>query len=115
MTDSITSLPAAVSTLGALPMPAGDVRPIAALNMPLDDVAAEAERMWAERDRRVAALHFEQAAARTASPSDQIAFHLDAWLVKHPDACATADDYPDWPAQFAAIKAAHSSTPEETR
>jgi hypothetical protein len=90
-------------------MPAGDV--------PLDDVAAEAERMWAERDRRVAALHFEQAAARTASPSEQIAYHLDAWLVKHPEdvRAATAEAYPDWPAQFAAIKAAHSSTPEETR
>ncbi|MFF1544142.1 hypothetical protein [Streptomyces sp. NPDC058291] len=60
----------------------------------------------------VAAAQFEWAAAHTASPSEQIAYRLDAWLVKHPDACATADDYPDWPAQFAAIKAAHSSPQE---
>ncbi|MGW2048658.1 hypothetical protein ACWCPF_26255 [Streptomyces sp. NPDC001858] len=91
-------------------------RPIAALDVPADTVAAEADRMWAERERRVAALHFEQAADRTKSPSEQIAFRLDAWLVKHPDDVrAAADAYPDWPAQFAAIKAAHSSTIEETQ
>jgi hypothetical protein len=56
----------------------------------------------------LAACRFEEAAARTASPSEQIAYHLDAWLVLHPDACSTAADYPGWPAQFAAIKAAHS-------
>jgi hypothetical protein len=61
----------------------------------------------------IAAAQFERAAALTASPSEQIAYRLDVWLVTHPDACATAADYPDWPAQFAAIKAAHSSTPKE--
>jgi hypothetical protein len=60
-------------------------------------------------ERRVAAWHFEQAAAKTHSPSDQIAFRLDAWLVTHPTACATSADYPGWAEQFAAIKAAHSS------
>jgi hypothetical protein len=60
----------------------------------------------------VAALSFEEAAARTHSPSDQIAFHLDAWLVEHPEACATAADYPGWADEFAAIKAAHT-TPVE--
>lgn len=74
--------------------------PIAAADVPLPVLEAE-----------LAAAAFEQAAARTASPSDQIAFRLDAWLVTHPTACATSADYPDWPAQFAAIKAAHS-TPE---
>lgn len=89
--------------------------PIAALDVPVEAVAAEADRMWAERERRVAALHFEQAAASTASPSEQIAYRLDAWLVKHPDDVRAAEAYPDWPAQFAAIKAAHSSTAEESR
>ncbi|MFH8804112.1 hypothetical protein ACH4F6_31740 [Streptomyces sp. NPDC017936] len=65
-------------------------------------------------EQRLAAAQFEQAAARTHSPSEQIAYHLDAWLVTHPEACATADQYPDWPAQLAAIKAAHTSTPQET-
>ncbi|MDF2707046.1 MAG: hypothetical protein K0R62_2698 [Nonomuraea muscovyensis] len=64
-------------------------------------------------EAELAAASFEQAATRTASPSEQIAYRLDAWLVTHPDVCATAADYPDWPAQFAAIKAAHS-TPQET-
>lgn len=104
MTDSITSLPAAVSTLGALPMPAGDVRPLARLDIPLPVVEAD-----------VAAAQFERAATLTASPSEQIAYHLDAWLVTHPDDVrAAAEAYPDWPAQFAAIKAAHSSTTQET-
>ena len=52
---------------------------------------------------------FLAAAARTASPSEQIAYHLDAWLITHPKACATDADYPGWGAQFAAIKAAHST------
>ncbi len=83
--------------------------PISALDVPAAAVEAEALRMWQERDRRVAALHFEQAAAHTHSPSDRIAFRLDAWLVKHPDEVQAATaDYPDWPAQFAAIQAAHS-------
>ncbi|MER5584053.1 hypothetical protein ABT090_20775 [Streptomyces asoensis] len=84
--------------------------PIAAADTPLAVVAAEAERLWAERDRRIAALQFEQAAARTHSPSEQVAFRLDAWLVKHPEACATAADYPGWAEQFAAISKAHSGT-----
>jgi len=63
----------------------------------------------------LAAYRFEKAAERTASPSEQLAFRLDAWLVTHPEACATAADYPDWPAQFAAIQAAHASAPQETK
>lgn len=85
---------------------------VSRLDVPLPEVEAEAERLWEERERRVVALHFRQAAAHTHSPSDQIAFQLDAWLVTHPKACATADDYPGWAEEFAAIKAAHSSTPE---
>ncbi|MEU3613414.1 hypothetical protein ABZ725_14020 [Streptomyces sp. NPDC006872] len=75
-------------------------RPWSSMDVPLAVVEAD-----------IAAAHFEQAAGRTKSPSDQIAFRLDAWLVKHPDDVrAAAAAYPDWPAQFAAIKAAHSST-----
>jgi hypothetical protein len=62
-----------------------------------------------ELEQRITALQFEQAAAKTHSPSEQIAYRLDAWLVTHPTACATGDDYPGWAEQFAAIKAAHSS------
>lgn len=113
MTEPIASLPAAVATQGALPMPAGPVREV---DVPLDDRAAEAQRIWAERERRVAALHFEQAADRATDPSEQIAYRLDAWLVKHPDDVrAAAAAYPDWPAQFAAIKAAHSAPQETSR
>jgi hypothetical protein len=37
------------------------------------------------------------AAARTHSPSDQLAYRLDGWLVTHPDApVSTAADYPNW-------------------
>ncbi|MFC9285682.1 hypothetical protein [Streptomyces sp. NPDC057052] len=97
MTEPITSLPAAVAAQGALPMPAGRTD-ISRLDVPTDVL-----------EQRVAAAHFEQAAARTSSPSEQIAYRLDAWLVTHPDVCATAEQYPDWPAQFAAIKKAHSS------
>lgn len=38
-----------------------------------------------------------EAADRTASPSDRLAYQLDAWLVRHPEApVSTLDDYPDW-------------------
>jgi propanediol dehydratase small subunit len=60
-------------------------------------------------EAELTAAQFERAAEHTHSPSDQIAFHLDAWLVTHPDACATSADYPGWAEQFAAIKTAHSS------
>ncbi|MGW0579808.1 hypothetical protein ACWD25_28450 [Streptomyces sp. NPDC002920] len=59
--------------------------------------------------QQLAAARFEEAADRTHSLSDQLAFHLDAWLVTHPDdvKAATAE-YPNWPAEFAAIKTRHS-------
>ncbi|WP_306317311.1 MULTISPECIES: hypothetical protein [unclassified Streptomyces] len=38
-----------------------------------------------------------EAAARTNSPSDRIAYRLDGWLVTHPDApISTEADYPNW-------------------
>jgi hypothetical protein len=44
-----------------------------------------------------------EAADRTASPSDRIAYQLDAWLVRHPNApVAQVADYPAWAAEMTA-------------
>lgn len=51
---------------------------------------------------------FLAAAARTNSPSDRLAFLLDAQLVHHPEVCATEADYPEWAAQFAAARKAEA-------
>ena len=83
------------------------------LDVPLPAVEAEAERLWQERDRRVGALAFRQAAERTHSPSDRIAFSHDAWLITHPEACATEADYPEWAAQFAAAQEADNRRARE--
>lgn len=34
--------------------------------------------------------------AASHSPSDRIAYRLDAELLAHPELCSTAADYPDW-------------------
>lgn len=34
--------------------------------------------------------------AATHSPSDALAYRLDAVLVAHPEWCSTDADYPDW-------------------
>lgn len=81
---------------------------------PLPVVEAEAERLWAERDRRIAAVHFRQAAERTNSPSDRIAFSHDAWLVTHPEACATEADYPDF-AEWVAAREADNRRAKEAK
>lgn len=66
-------------------------------DMPLSEIEAEALLIWAERDRRVAALTLRQAAARTTSPSDRLAYSLDEWFVRHPDVPLSTDaDYPDF-------------------
>lgn len=62
---------------------------IAALDVPLPVVEAE--------------ICFLQAAERTHSPSDRIAFALDAWLVTHPKAPVSRDaDYDGWSEWIAA-------------
>ena len=74
-------------------------RPIAALDVPLPVVEAEAERLGQERDRRIAALRFRQAAGRTTDAKEQLVYRLDAKLVRHPELLATDDSYPgfaDW-------------------
>ncbi|MFF0736807.1 hypothetical protein ACFYVK_35000 [Streptomyces chartreusis] len=89
------------------------VKPIAALDVPLSAVEAEAERIWAERERRVAALYFRQAATRTASPSDRIAFALDAHLIREQVPVSTDADYPGWAEHIAALQAANLNARKE--
>lgn len=51
----------------------------------------------AEVEANVRVLTLAAAAARTHSPSDALAFRMDAWLVTHPDApVSTGATYPDW-------------------
>ncbi|WP_103512968.1 hypothetical protein [Streptomyces sp. SM13] len=51
-----------------------------------------------------------KALARTNSPSDRIAYANDLFLLTHPEACATEDDYPEWPAQVAVLIARSENT-----
>jgi hypothetical protein len=49
---------------------------------------------------------FADAAKHTASPSDHLAYNLDAWLVRHPEApLSTNDDFPGWAEHIAAREA----------
>ncbi|GAA3113501.1 hypothetical protein [Streptomyces echinatus] len=48
---------------------------------------------------------FLAAAARATDPKDQLVYQLDAWLVRHPEACATDADYPGWAEYIAAREA----------
>ncbi|MFE7580737.1 hypothetical protein ACFU5Y_04115 [Streptomyces gardneri] len=57
--------------------------PIERLDMPAEQVAAEAVLL--------------NALAATHSPSDALAYRIDLWLVTHPDAPVSTDaDYPNW-------------------
>lgn len=87
-------------------------RPISALDVPLSEVQAEAERLWAERDRRVAALNFRHAAERTNSPSDRLAFYLDARLVRDQAPVSVDADYPEWAAELATRPTYHHARKE---
>jgi hypothetical protein len=61
------------------------------------------DRMAALVARQRACWLLADAADRSNSPSDQIAYHLDEWLVTHPDAKVTQlADYPAWAAEMAA-------------
>lgn len=51
-------------------------------------------------DVPLSVLTLRLAAARSASPSDRIAYALDEWLVTHPKACSTDADYPGWADQL---------------
>ena len=75
------------------------VRPIRDLDVPLPQLEAD-----------IRALTLRQAAARSHSPSDRLAYALDEWLVTHTEApVSTAADYPEW----AAAMAANQTTPKE--
>jgi len=73
--------------------------PIAALDVPRDDVEADAV--------------FRLAAERTHSPSDRLAFLLDAQLVHHPELLATDKSYPGWAEHIAALQAANHNARKE--
>ncbi|KAB1979268.1 hypothetical protein [Streptomyces triticiradicis] len=71
-------------------------RPISDLDVPL----TELQQLLA-RQRNCQTL--ADAAAHSHSPSDRIAYALDAWLITHSDApVATVADYPVWAAEMAA-------------
>jgi hypothetical protein len=57
-----------------------------------------------QRNARILA----EAAEHSHSPSDRLAYQLDAWLVRHPDApVAQISDYPAWAAEMAARETAN--------
>ncbi|MFE4818538.1 hypothetical protein ACFRFU_19325 [Streptomyces sp. NPDC056704] len=65
-------------------------RDISALDVPLETVQALVAR---QRNCQTLA----DAAAHSHSPSDRIAYQLDAWLIGHPEAPISTDaDYPDF-------------------
>lgn len=66
--------------------------PMHRLDVPLDDIETDAA--------------FRLAAALTHSPSDRLAFLLDAQLVHHPELLATDKSYPGWAEHIAALQAA---------
>ncbi|MEV6547914.1 hypothetical protein AB0M57_04295 [Streptomyces sp. NPDC051597] len=67
--------------------------PITRLDRPLADLEADMKALVA---RQQACQVLAEAAAHTLSPSDRLAYAMDAWLLTHPEACSTADDYPNW-------------------
>jgi hypothetical protein len=70
------------------------VRRIAELDVPRSRLEADMRALVA---RQRAAQDFLEAGALTLSPSDRIAFALDARLVAHPSAPVSTDaDYPNW-------------------
>jgi hypothetical protein len=97
MTDPLTSLPAAVSTLGALPMPAGDVRPIAALDVDLRQLQQRiAKEKFQARMARLDDLraHPEYATAGTPAPAGERAEWGHLLYDADEDAVVPAFPYP---------------------
>ena len=85
------------------------------LDVPLPVVEAEVERLWAERQRRIAALQFRQAAGRTTDPTEQLVSRLDAKLGRHPELLTTDQDYPGWAELIAAREADNRRARERAR
>lgn len=59
------------------------------LDVPAAQVAAEAKTLKAKRV-------LSEARSKSHSPSDRLAYAYDQYLITHPAACATGDDYPGW-------------------
>ncbi|MFD4547199.1 hypothetical protein [Streptomyces sp. NPDC058466] len=78
-------------------------RPISDLDVPLPTLR---ERMAAIVAGQRSAQILAEAAKHTASPSDHLAYDLDAWLVRHPEAPLSTDaDYPGFAEYVAAREA----------
>lgn len=77
-------------------------------------VAARMDRMDVPLADVEADAFFRQAAKRTHSPSDRLAFYLDAQLVHHPELLATDKDYPGWAEHIAALQTANRNARKET-
>jgi hypothetical protein len=74
------------------------ILPLAAVDTPLPVVEAQL----------AAVATLDAACVRTKSPSDQLAYRLDGYLVTHPDAPVSVDrDYPAWAAALAAQPTYH--------
>jgi hypothetical protein len=86
--------------------------PITRADVPLSTLAADMKQLVA---RQRACRLLADAANRSKSPSDRIAYALDAWLVTHPDAKVTQlADYPAWAAEMAARETANRAVRKET-
>lgn len=72
-------------------------------DVPLSQLAADVQQLVA-RQRNCQTL--ADAAAHTHSPSDLIAYQIDAWLIGHTDSeCSTDATYPGWAEHIAAREA----------
>lgn len=78
-------------------------RPISDLDVPLPLLRKGVVDLVA-RQRNCQTL--AEAAAHTHSPSDLIAYQIDAWLIGHTDSeCSTDATYPGWAEHIAAREA----------
>jgi hypothetical protein len=99
MTEPITSLPEAVADRGALPMPAGSIRPIEQLDVPLTQLQADLRQLVArqrveasvERLRWMLAHPETATAGRPATPGDSAEMRH---LLYDADADATVPAFP---------------------
>ncbi|MEV8033969.1 hypothetical protein [Streptomyces sp. NPDC086182] len=80
-------------------------QPITAADVPVSTLREQVAAIVAgQRNARLLA----EAAAHSHSPSDRLAYQLDAWLVRHPNApVAQVSDYPDWAAEMTARETAN--------